>query len=160
MAKSKTTLKKKTGATKRISKEVTIDRRSRADRPVTEDLRQAEIDDEYERREMPERRIKVNRRRQIDPTTCERDYSNDEIEFMHALDVYKRDAGRMFPTCSEVLEVLRDMGYRRLTPEELAKIAPPQQEMAEGENPNLQPTETAKANAEELLEETLEKFEG
>ena len=37
-----------------------------------------------------ERRAKVQRRRQIDPTTCEREYSDDEIQFMHALDAYKR----------------------------------------------------------------------
>nr|WP_207398022.1 hypothetical protein [Bremerella alba] len=60
-----------------------------------------------------ERREKVNRRRQIDPTTCERDYTNDEIEFMQALDAYKRSSGRMFPTCSEILEVIRDLGYSR-----------------------------------------------
>ena len=60
-------------------------------------------------------RRKVQRRRQIDPTTCERDYSDDEIEFMQAMDAYKRAAGRMFPTCSEVLEVVRSLGYVRLT---------------------------------------------
>ena len=58
-----------------------------------------------------ERRAKVNRRRQIDPTTCERDYTDDEIEFMRALEAYKRASGRMFPTCSEVLEVIRNLGY-------------------------------------------------
>ena len=52
--------------------------------------------------------------RQIDPTTCERDYSDDEIEFMKAMDDYKRRSGRQFPTWSEVLEVLRSMGYRRV----------------------------------------------
>jgi hypothetical protein len=62
-----------------------------------------------------ERRVKVPRRRQIDPTTCERDYSNDEIEFMHALDAYKRANGRMFPTCSEILEVIRNLGYVRMS---------------------------------------------
>lgn len=66
-------------------------------------------------------RRKVPRRRQIDPTTCERDYTNDEIEFMHALDAYKRSSGRMFPTCSEVLEVVRGLGYAKLTPEEYAE---------------------------------------
>lgn len=60
-----------------------------------------------------ERRAKVNRRRQIDPTTCERDYTDEEIEFMNAIDEYKRTSGRMFPTCSEVLEVLRNLGYRK-----------------------------------------------
>jgi len=68
-----------------------------------------------ERRE-GERREKVNRRRQIDPTTCERDYTADEVEFMHALDAYKRSSGRMFPTCSEVLEVLRGLGYAKTAP--------------------------------------------
>lgn len=63
-----------------------------------------------------ERRAKVQRRRQIDPTTCEREYSDDEIQFMHALDAYKRTSGRMFPTCSEILEVIRALGYVRVTP--------------------------------------------
>ena len=65
-------------------------------------------------RRQGERREKVARRRQIDPTTCERDYSDDEIEFMHALDAYKRFSGRMFPTCSEILEVIRALGYVRV----------------------------------------------
>ncbi len=60
-----------------------------------------------------ERRAKVNRRRQIDPTTCERDYTLEEIEFMKALDEYKRANGRMFPTCSEVLEVIHNLGYEK-----------------------------------------------
>lgn len=65
-----------------------------------------------------ERRQKVNRRRQIDPTTCERDYTEQEVEFMNALDEYKRKSGRMFPTCSEVLEVIRSLGYVKLAPAE------------------------------------------
>jgi len=62
-------------------------------------------------------RRKVERRRLIDPTTCERDYSLDEVEFMKAMDDYKRKSGRMFPTWSEVLEVVRSLGYARQTPE-------------------------------------------
>jgi hypothetical protein len=50
----------------------------------------------------------------IDPTTCEREYGPEEIEFMQALDRYKRTSGRMFPTCSEVLQVLRSLGYERV----------------------------------------------
>ncbi|MDR0609639.1 MAG: hypothetical protein LBG58_05970 [Planctomycetaceae bacterium] len=53
------------------------------------------------------------RRRQIDPSTCERDYSPDEVEFMNALSEYKRTSGRMFPTCSEILEVLKNLGYEK-----------------------------------------------
>ncbi len=82
------------------------------------DRRQKEKDDRrkeaqavaIERRTGP-RREKVSRRRQIDPTTCERDYSDLEVEFMNAMDQYKRKNGRMFPTCSEILEVIRDLGY-------------------------------------------------
>lgn len=59
-------------------------------------------------------RRKVERRRHIDPTTCERDYNNDEVEFMTAMDDYKRRSGRQFPTWSEVLEVMRSLGYRKV----------------------------------------------
>lgn len=62
-------------------------------------------------------RRKVQRRRQIDPTTCEREYNEEEIEFMRALDQYKRESGRMFPTCSEILEVLRKLGYIKAAPQ-------------------------------------------
>lgn len=61
-------------------------------------------------------RRKVERRRQIDPTTCERDYSDPEIEFMRAMDEYKRKSGRQFPTWSEVLEVIQSLGYRQVEP--------------------------------------------
>jgi hypothetical protein len=49
----------------------------------------------------------------VDPTTCERDYSAAEGEFMQAMQEYKQRSGRMFPTWSEVLEVLRGLGYEK-----------------------------------------------
>jgi len=58
---------------------------------------------------------RVARRRRIDPTTCERDYSIDEIEFMQAVEQYKRSSGRMFPTCSELLQVVRALGYEKIS---------------------------------------------
>jgi hypothetical protein len=61
-----------------------------------------------------EKRRTSERRRLIDPTTCERDYSDDESEFMKAMDRYKRENRRPFPTWSEVLEVLRSLGYRKV----------------------------------------------
>jgi hypothetical protein len=63
-----------------------------------------------------ERRSKVERRRQIDPTTCERDYTPDQVDFMKAMDLYKRRSGRQFPTWSEVLEVIEHLGYRKVAP--------------------------------------------
>jgi hypothetical protein len=54
------------------------------------------------------------RRRLVDPTTCERDYQADELEFMNAMQEYKKSSGRMFPTWSEVLEVVRGLGYEKV----------------------------------------------
>ena len=53
------------------------------------------------------------RRRFVDPTTCERDYAAAEVEFMMAMQEYKKRSGRMFPTWSEVLEVLTGLGYEK-----------------------------------------------
>jgi hypothetical protein len=88
-----------------------MDARANKDRRQN-DRRQKESTVTVEHR-TTERRAKVNRRRQIDPTTCERDYSTEEVEFMSALDDYKRRSGRMFPTCSEILEVLKSIGYEK-----------------------------------------------
>jgi hypothetical protein len=99
-----------------------MDARSRKDRRQHERRQKQDARVEVERRST-ERRVKVNRRRQIDPTTCERDYSPDEVEFMSALDDYKRRSGRMFPTCSEVLEVIKALGYEKRA--ELPTVAPP-----------------------------------
>ena len=90
-----------------------MDARSKKDRREI-DRRETSAPVAVERRG-GERRAKVSRRRQIDPTTCERDYSVEEVEFMSALDEYKRRNGRMFPTCSEVLEVIRGLGYEKRT---------------------------------------------
>ena len=92
---------------------VEMNRRDKKGERRTDDRRKQEAQVAVEKRVGP-RREKVARRRQIDPTTCERDYSNDEIEFMHALAAYRRANGRMFPTCSEILEVIRALGYVRL----------------------------------------------
>ena len=99
--------------TKTAGHEVVLDRRAKKERRQTGDRRRADVPVAIERRELV-RREKVNRRRQIDPTTCERDYTTEEVEFMHALDRYKRASGRMFPTCSEVLEVIRSLGYAKV----------------------------------------------
>jgi hypothetical protein len=93
--------------------EVQMDRRfkTRRNEKVVTDIAAVVPEDAPPRR-------KKQRRRQIDPTTCEREYSDDEVLFMHAMDAYKRSSGRMFPTCSEILEVVRDLGYTKLSPEE------------------------------------------
>ena len=110
--------------------EVTVDRRRtkrRAPATVkptsTAEVTTAGASDAAPAKEFKEPRRRKERRRQIDPTTCERDYNVDEIDFMQAFDAYKRSSGRMFPTCSEILEVVRSLGYTKLTNEERALLA-------------------------------------
>ena len=93
--------------------ELTVSRRDKKDRRSVIERRQNDVELDGEERRVEGRR-KVERRRQIDPTTCERDYSGNEVEFMRAMDVYKRKSGRQFPTWSEVLEVIHSLGYRQV----------------------------------------------
>jgi hypothetical protein len=89
-----------------------------ADRRASErrarDRRKKSIPVALENRGGKDRRQLGERRRQIDPTTCERDYTDEEIHFMRAMDQYKRENRRPFPTWSEVLEVLLALGYRKV----------------------------------------------
>jgi hypothetical protein len=95
---------------------VTDRRRGGSDRRRNggDDRRKRSIPVAVERRSGKDRRLEGERRRQVDPTTCERDYSDDEIIFMKAMDHYKRANRRPFPTWSEVLEVLHALGYRKV----------------------------------------------
>jgi hypothetical protein len=73
----------------------------RPDKPAT-----SEVNDE--------RRVKKDRRRRIDPTTFDKQYTDDEMEFMNAMQRFKESSGKSFPSYREVLRVLVDLGYRRL----------------------------------------------
>lgn len=43
------------------------------------------------------------------------DYSDEEREFMLAMDRYKREKKRPFPSWREVLSVVQALGYRKVT---------------------------------------------
>ncbi len=60
-----------------------------------------------------ERRRKKERRRRVDPTTFEKQYSADELEFMTAMQEFKVRTAKAFPTYAEVLAVARSLGYFR-----------------------------------------------
>jgi hypothetical protein len=47
------------------------------------------------------------------PSACQDDDAAAELEFMAAMQQYKQRSGRMFPTWSEVLEVLQSLGYQK-----------------------------------------------
>jgi hypothetical protein len=76
------------------------------------DRRKRTIPVAVERRSGKDRR--QGERRQGGPTSGERIYTEEEITFMKAMDRYKRDHRRPFPTWSEVLRVLHALGYRRV----------------------------------------------
>ncbi len=61
----------------------------------------------------PEGRLKKERRRRIDPTTFDKQYTDDELEFMNAMQRFKELSGKTFPTHGEVLKVAVELGYRR-----------------------------------------------
>ena len=104
--------------------DVVVGSRRNGDRRA-EDRRQKSAPIGLERRSGQDRRQQGERRRQVDPTTCERDYTEDEIAFMTAMDQYKRDNRRPFPTWSEVLEVLYSLGYRKVAaPTALPGLSP------------------------------------
>jgi hypothetical protein len=61
----------------------------------------------------PERRARKDRRRRIDPTTFDKQYTDDEMEFMNAMQRFKESSGKSFPTYREVIRVVVGLGYRR-----------------------------------------------
>lgn len=65
--------------------------------------------------------------------------SDEQFEFLMAIDEYKRTNTRPFPTWTEVLEVIKALGYR--------KVAEPQSLEKPGKEPG-----TDKVPVETLLE--------
>ena len=59
-----------------------------------------------------------SRNQRVNPATSERHYTPDEVEFMNALAEFKRASGRLFPSCSEILDVLRKLGYEKIRNQE------------------------------------------
>ena len=100
--------------TNTLELDLVVEQRLSGDRRVNDRRRSPSQNSPTGQERRHEDRRKIERRRMVDPTTCERDYSTEEIEFMNAIDVYKRRSGRPFPTWSEVLEVVCSLGYRKV----------------------------------------------
>jgi len=64
----------------------------------------------------PTPRPHKERRRRVDPTTFEKQYTEDEIEFMNAVQDYKSRSGKMFPSHGDILKVALRLGYRKPAP--------------------------------------------
>jgi hypothetical protein len=63
-----------------------------------------------------ERRARKERRRRIDPTTFEKQYTDEELEFMNAMQRFKVQSGKAFPSHGDVLRVAYSLGYRKALP--------------------------------------------
>ncbi|MBX6316334.1 MAG: hypothetical protein IRY99_25995 [Isosphaeraceae bacterium] len=84
-----------------------------------------------------ERRVKKERRRRVDPTTFEKQYTEDEIEFMNAMQRFKVQSGKAFPTYGEVLRVALSLGYRQVVSGKPADVDAPETSTPEPEPPNI-----------------------
>jgi hypothetical protein len=65
---------------------------------------------------LKERRARKERRRRIDPTTFEKQHTDEELEFMGAMQRFKVLSGKTFPSYSDVLDIAYSLGYRRPDP--------------------------------------------
>ena len=93
-----------------MDKQHSIERRSGGDR------RQSVVD----RRLGLDRRRGPGRRRSDDRKSAEEGQMTDEqFEFLLAIDQYKRKNARPFPTWTEVLEVIKALGYRKVAEPQL-----------------------------------------
>lgn len=64
-----------------------------------------------DRRKGRDRRTGLDRRSRQGPGAY--DLAAEELEFINAINAFKRKSGRSFPTWSEVLQIVRELGYRR-----------------------------------------------
>ena len=71
-----------------------------------------------------ERRTRKERRRRIDPTTFEKHYTEDELEFMNAMQRFKERTGKAFPTYGEVIKVAVSLGYLKALTDDFPSSEP------------------------------------
>ena len=104
-----------------MSDEQFIERRDENDRRSETDRRGSVVD----RRLGLDRRRGPGRRRSDDRRSAEEGQMSDEqFEFLMAIDEYKKSNSRPFPTWTEVLEVIKALGYRKVAePSGLAECA-------------------------------------
>ena len=97
-----------------------MDEQHLTERRSGEDRRQNVVD----RRLGLDRRRGRGRRRSDERKSAEEgQMSGEQFEFLMAIDEYKRKNARPFPTWTEVLEVIKALGYRRVAePQSLAQF--------------------------------------
>lgn len=75
---------------------------------------------QLERRSGLERRRGAGIRREEDRRSAEEgEMTAEQFEFIRAIETYKRVNHKLFPTWTEVLEVIQQLGYRKVEPREV-----------------------------------------
>ncbi len=88
-----------------------MDKKLITERRLGQDRRGSVVD----RRLGLDRRRGPGKRRTDDRRTAEEgEMSNEQFEFLMAIDEYKKKNSRPFPTWTEVLEVIKALGYRKV----------------------------------------------
>ena len=76
-----------------------------------------------------ERRRGPGRRRSDDRKAAEEgEMTNEQFEFVMAIETYKKVNKRMYPTWTEILEICRQLGYRKVEPRTI-KLDVPEPEL-------------------------------
>lgn len=97
-----------------------VDRRDEADfveRRRSGDQAESEFNTNLERRRGPGRR-----RTDFMKAADEGEMSQEQFLFIMAIDAFKRVNGKTFPTWTDVLEVIRKLGYRKTMASELKNL--------------------------------------
>lgn len=89
-----------------------MDKQNLTERRSGGDRRRSVVDRRLglDRKRGPGKRISVERK-----SAEEGQMSDEQFEFLMAIDEYKRKNTRPFPTWTEVLEVIKALGYRKVT---------------------------------------------
>jgi hypothetical protein len=88
-----------------------MDKENFPERRTNQDRRQSVVDRRLglDRRRGPGRRLTEERK-----SAEQGQMSDEQFEFLMAIDEYKRQNTRPFPTWTEVLEVIKALGYRKV----------------------------------------------
>ena len=78
-----------------------------------------------------ERRRGPGRRRSDDRKAAEEgEMTAEQFEFVMAIETYKKLNKRLYPTWTEVLEVINQLGYRKVLPREIKLASVPEPDLA------------------------------
>ncbi len=116
------------------------------ERQVGKDRRQNVVD----RRLGLDRRRGPGRRRSDERKSAEEgQMSNEQFEFLMAIDEYKRKNTRPFPTWTEILEVIKAMGYRKVAePQPLERFEREPNKVRLGTNKEQKQAQTPRVSPE------------